>query len=307
MLGTCEVTLQVGDYSTRHPVWVATVGECCLLGLDFLRKGEARLDLLSGTMELKDDKAISLSYELMEATGKHCDPAGAFPECLEAATVKSAQIKQNCREDDESRALTAIYHVLENSQGDLEPEQRRSYAISYSSSAIALLLLQVMVEHILGNLLMQLILGIPLELVHKGFEVGMVYMAGVLAGSLASSIFDPHSALVGASGGVYALLGGYFMNTVVNFREMIRSLALFRIFAILAYVGPCPNSLLSVVIIMISGWNAMPRPYTNTATNHNNVCFRGNDQKLLKDPRFWMCIAGYVIFMIAAVLFNVFL
>lgn len=38
------------------------------------------------------------------------------------------------------------------------------------------------VEHILGNLLMQLLLGIPLELVHKGFEVGMVYMAGVLAG-----------------------------------------------------------------------------------------------------------------------------
>lgn len=34
-------------------------------------------------------------------------------------------------------------------------------------------------------------------------------------GSLASSIFDPLSALVGASGGVYALLGGYFMNAVV--------------------------------------------------------------------------------------------
>lgn len=37
-------------------------------------------------------------------------------------------------------------------------------------------------EHIVGNLVMQLLLGIPLELVHKGFEVGMVYLAGVLAG-----------------------------------------------------------------------------------------------------------------------------
>lgn len=36
-----------------------------------------------------------------------------------------------------------------------------------------------------------------------------------LSGSLASSIFDPLSALVGASGGVYALMGGYFMNAVV--------------------------------------------------------------------------------------------
>uniref|UniRef100_A0A3Q2TJM6 rhomboid protease n=1 Tax=Fundulus heteroclitus TaxID=8078 RepID=A0A3Q2TJM6_FUNHE len=70
------------------------------------------------------------------------------------------------------------------------------------------------VEHIVGNLLMQLVLGIPLELVHKGHEVGAVYLAGVLA-SLASSIFDPVSALVGASGGVYALIGGYFMNAVV--------------------------------------------------------------------------------------------
>lgn len=38
------------------------------------------------------------------------------------------------------------------------------------------------VEHIVGNLLLQLLLGIPLEMVHKGFEVGMVYLAGVLAG-----------------------------------------------------------------------------------------------------------------------------
>ncbi len=35
------------------------------------------------------------------------------------------------------------------------------------------------------------------------------------SGSLCSSIFDPLSALVGASGGVYALIGGYFMNAVV--------------------------------------------------------------------------------------------
>uniref|UniRef100_A0A8C6UMM5 Rhomboid-related protein 2 n=1 Tax=Neogobius melanostomus TaxID=47308 RepID=A0A8C6UMM5_9GOBI len=93
------------------------------------------------------------------------------------------------------------------------------------------------VEHIVGNLLMQLLLGIPLELVHKGFEVGMVYLAGVVAGSLASSIFDPLSALVGASGGVYALMGGYFMNAVVNFREMIPLLGVFRILAIVAIVG----------------------------------------------------------------------
>uniref|UniRef100_A0A803T7P6 rhomboid protease n=1 Tax=Anolis carolinensis TaxID=28377 RepID=A0A803T7P6_ANOCA len=77
------------------------------------------------------------------------------------------------------------------------------------------------IEHILGNLVLQLVLGIPLELVHKGHRVGLVYLAGVLGGSLASSVCDPLLGLVGASGGVYALIGGYFMNVLVNFREMI--------------------------------------------------------------------------------------
>ncbi|KAM6428543.1 rhomboid-related protein 2 isoform 3-T3 [Liasis olivaceus] len=76
-------------------------------------------------------------------------------------------------------------------------------------------------EHIIGNLVLQLCLGIPLELVHKGHRVAAVYLAGVVAGSLASSICDPLQGLVGASGGVYALIGGYFMNILVNFREMI--------------------------------------------------------------------------------------
>ncbi|KAJ3597666.1 hypothetical protein NHX12_001183 [Muraenolepis orangiensis] len=167
------------------------------------------------------------------------------------------------------------------------------------------------VEHILGNLLMQLILGIPLELVHKGFEVGMVYMAGVLAGSLASSIFDPHSALVGASGGVYALLGGYFMNAVVNFREMIPLLGVFRIIAILSIVGTDVGfAIYRRFLTEEAGLQVSFVAHIGGAVagmSIGYVFFSDYDQKLLKDPRFWMCIAGYVIFMIAAVLFNVFL
>ncbi|XP_047724821.1 rhomboid-related protein 2 isoform X3 [Prionailurus viverrinus] len=80
---------------------------------------------------------------------------------------------------------------------------------------ISYMLVHAGVQHILGNLVMQLMLGIPLEMVHKGLRVGLVYLAGVIAGSLASSIFDPLRYLVGASGGVYALMGGYFMNVLV--------------------------------------------------------------------------------------------
>ncbi|MBN3297698.1 rhomboid-related protein 2 [Amia ocellicauda] len=167
------------------------------------------------------------------------------------------------------------------------------------------------VEHIVGNLIMQLLLGIPLELVHKGFEVGMVYLSGVIAGSLASSIFDPLNALVGASGGVYALMGGYFMNAVVNFREMIPLLGIFRISAIVLIVGTDVGFALyrrfvvheaglavSFVAHIGGGVAGMTVGY---------VFFSNYNQKLLKDPKFWVCIVGYIVFFLFAVLFNIFL
>ncbi|CAN9513846.1 unnamed protein product [Ophioblennius macclurei] len=167
------------------------------------------------------------------------------------------------------------------------------------------------VEHILGNLFMQLLLGIPLELVHKGFEVGMVYMAGVIAGSLASSIFDPLSALVGASGGVYALIGGYFMNAVVNFREMIPLLGVFRILVIVIIVGT------DFGFAFYRRFTAEDEEMRVSFVAHfggivagmtiGYVFFSDYNKKLLKDPRFWFCIVGFIIFILFAVLFNIFL
>lgn len=166
------------------------------------------------------------------------------------------------------------------------------------------------VEHILGNLFMQLLLGIPLELVHKGFEVGMVYMAGVLAGSLASSIFDPLSALVGASGGVYALIGGYFMNAIVNFREMIPLMGVFRILVIVIIVGTdfgfafyrrfVADEAMRVSFVAHFGGIV-------AGMTIGYIFFSDYNKKLLKDPRFWFCIVGFVVFLLFAVLFNIFL
>ncbi|XP_077577069.1 rhomboid-related protein 2 [Stigmatopora nigra] len=167
------------------------------------------------------------------------------------------------------------------------------------------------VEHILGNLFMQLLLGIPLELVHKGIEVGVLYMAGVLAGSLASSIFDPLSALVGASGGVYALIGGYFMNAIVNFREMIPILGVFRILVIVIVVGVDFGFAFyrrfagdegAMKVSFVAHFGGIVAGMTV-----GYVFFSDYDKKLLKDPRFWMCIVGYFIFFLFAVLFNIFI
>lgn len=40
------------------------------------------------------------------------------------------------------------------------------------------------IEHLLGNVILQLILGVPLELVHKMWRVGPLYIAGVILGKL---------------------------------------------------------------------------------------------------------------------------
>ncbi|KAI2655091.1 Rhomboid-related protein 2 [Labeo rohita] len=219
-----------------------------------------------------------------------------------------------------------------------KPEQREE-----AWRFISYMFVHAGVEHIMGNMLMQLFLGIPLELVHKGFEVGMVYMAGVLAGSLASSIFDPYSALVGASGGVYALIGGYFMNAVVNFREMIPVLGVFRILVIVLIVGTdvgfaiyrrfitheaglkgrCPAEFssnpnlthLNQLIKLLLGILKTSRQVSFVAHIAGGVAgmtigyvfFTSYDKALLKDPRFWLCIVGYIAFFFFAVIFNIFL
>jgi rhomboid-related protein 1/2/3 len=52
-------------------------------------------------------------------------------------------------------------------------------------------------------------LGIPLEMVHGWWRVLFVYLAGVVAGSLGTSVSDPTVYLAGASGGVYAIIAAH--------------------------------------------------------------------------------------------------
>lgn len=89
--------------------------------------------------------------------------------------------------------------------------------------------------HVFFNVLIQLLLGVPLEMVHKWWRVGIVYIAGVVAGSLASSITDPYSFLAGASGGVYALLAAHLASVVINWSEM--EFSWLRLISLLAFIS----------------------------------------------------------------------
>jgi len=74
--------------------------------------------------------------------------------------------------------------------------------------------------HVSFNILVQLVLGIPLEMVHGAWRVCAVYISGILAGSLWTSVLKPGVFLSGASGGVYALIMGHLGTVIMNHREM---------------------------------------------------------------------------------------
>ncbi|PSN39431.1 Rhomboid-related protein 3 [Blattella germanica] len=76
------------------------------------------------------------------------------------------------------------------------------------------------VIHLVVNLLVQLLLGVPLEMVHRWWRVLIIYFAGVVAGSLGTSITDPTVLLAGASGGVYAILFAHIATIIMNWSEM---------------------------------------------------------------------------------------
>uniref|UniRef100_A0A914W4H3 Phospholipid-transporting ATPase n=1 Tax=Plectus sambesii TaxID=2011161 RepID=A0A914W4H3_9BILA len=95
---------------------------------------------------------------------------------------------------------------------------------------LSYMFIHIGIYHILFNSLTQIIIGIPLELVHKPWRIAIVYLLGVVAGSLAVSVSDPNVFLAGASGGVYALITAHVANLIVNWAEMefaiIRALAM---------------------------------------------------------------------------------
>ena len=53
----------------------------------------------------------------------------------------------------------------------------------------------------------------------KYLQVLTVYMSGVLAGSLGTSLTDSSTYLAGASGGVYALIAAHLATLLLNWSE----------------------------------------------------------------------------------------
>lgn len=89
--------------------------------------------------------------------------------------------------------------------------------------------------HISFNLIIQLAVGIPLEIVHKFEPVVIIYLGGIIGGALGNSIADPHTYLAGASSGCHALIAAHLSNLIINWSE-IRG-ACCRLFTLLVFSG----------------------------------------------------------------------
>jgi rhomboid-related protein 1/2/3 len=76
------------------------------------------------------------------------------------------------------------------------------------------------IMHILMNIIVQIFLGTALELVHCWWRVAIVYLSGVIAGSMGTSLANPYVSLAGASGGVYALITAHIATIILNWHEM---------------------------------------------------------------------------------------
>ena len=56
-------------------------------------------------------------------------------------------------------------------------------------------------SHLIGNVVTQLLVGLPLELSHSSWRVALVYLFGILYGGLGREMYaSSHTPLAGASG-----------------------------------------------------------------------------------------------------------
>nr|XP_006635286.2 PREDICTED: rhomboid-related protein 3 isoform X3 [Lepisosteus oculatus] len=168
------------------------------------------------------------------------------------------------------------------------------------------------IEHLGLNVTLQLLVGVPLEMVHGALRIGFVYLCGALAGSLAVSVADMTAPAVGSSAGVYALVSAHLANIVMNWSGMKCQFKLFRIGMALVWMSaefgravwlrfslpaapPCPNP---SFVAHLGG--------VAVGVTLGVVMLQNYEQRLQEQSLFWIFVFVYAIFVLFAIFWNVF-
>ncbi|TDG47363.1 hypothetical protein AWZ03_006222 [Drosophila navojoa] len=169
--------------------------------------------------------------------------------------------------------------------------------------------------HLGFNVAVQLLFGLPLEMVHGSSRIACIYFSGVLAGSLGTSIFDPEVFLVGASGGVYALLAAHLANVLLNYHQMrygVLRLAFILIFASFdfgfaiyaRYAGEdLPPGQLAVSPAAVSYVAHLAGAVAGLTIGL--LVLKNFEQKLHEQLLWWIALGTYTALVVFAVAFNV--
>uniref|UniRef100_A0A668AKE7 Rhomboid-related protein 3 n=1 Tax=Myripristis murdjan TaxID=586833 RepID=A0A668AKE7_9TELE len=161
------------------------------------------------------------------------------------------------------------------------------------------------IEHLSLNMAMQLLVGVPLEMVHGALRIGLVYVCGVLAGSLAVSVTDMTAPVVGSSGGVYALVSAHLANVVmvsvcvcVCVCVRVLSVEFGRAVWLRFYppaFPPCPNP---SFVAHLGG--------VAVGLTLGVVVLQNYEQRLQEQSLFWIFFCVYTLFVLCAVFWNIF-
>lgn len=161
--------------------------------------------------------------------------------------------------------------------------------------------------HLMFNMLVQVAVGIPLEMIHGYLRTGIVYMSGVLAGSLGTSIFDMQAYLVGASGGVYALLAAHLANIVLNYSHM--ELGILKLAAV--FIIASADVGFAIWGRYSSDGTEAPVGYTAhlmgalAGLTMGLVILKNFEQKLHDQYIWWIALAVYLGCMVFAICWNI--
>ncbi|XP_069056057.1 rhomboid-related protein 3 isoform X5 [Pleurodeles waltl] len=168
------------------------------------------------------------------------------------------------------------------------------------------------IEHLGLNIVLQLLVGIPLEMVHGALRIGIIYVAGVLAGSLAVSVADMTAPVVGSSGGVYALISAHLANIVMNWSGMKCHFKLLRMAAALI----CMSFEFGRAVWLRFHPSAYPPcPYPSFVAHLGGVLvgitlgvviLRNYEQRLQDQSLWWIFSSSYLFFILFAIFWNVF-
>ncbi|XP_078081926.1 rhomboid-related protein 3 isoform X3 [Mustelus asterias] len=177
---------------------------------------------------------------------------------------------------------------------------------------LSYIFMHVGVEHLGFNVVLQLLVGVPLEMVHGALRISFVYLAGVLAGSLAASVADMTAPVAGSSGGVYALVSAHLANVVMSWSGMRCQFKLVR----MGIAMICMSLEFGRAVWLRFHPPAYPACTQPSFVAHLGgvmvgitlgvVVLRNYEQRLHEQSIWWIFLLIYLVFVFFAVLWNIF-